>query len=199
VILDEWAAVDLVLADAAVVTTLRFGVAGGREAVRAAVLHQREFLLDAEQRLVLLVLLRRLGGEVAGVGGVRLAVDQHHLAHHEHVVATAQRIREADDGLEHAVALVAGGLVRARPVEAPDREFGTVLDDLGLRPEMVGRLGAVDPDVLSLVNHSCRPQFVGCSGVQAIRPGSSLSASPDGRRHRRSVRLPSRCPIVNGV
>ena len=92
-VLDEVAAVDLVLADAAVVAALGLGVAGRREAVRATVLHQRELLLDAEQRLVLLVLLGRLDGGGAGVGRVRLAVDEVDLGHHEHVVAAADRVR----------------------------------------------------------------------------------------------------------
>ncbi len=152
---------DLVLTDAAVVATLRLGVAGRREAVRATVLHQGEFLLDAEHRLVLLVLLRRADGRGPGVGGVRLAVDEVHLTHREHVVATADRVRVDGDRLEHAVALVAGGLVRARAVETPDRKLTVAGDDLRLGTEFRRRLGAVDPDVLSLVDHCCPQSFQG--------------------------------------
>ena len=163
VVLHQRAAVDLVLADSAVVATLRLGVAGRGEPVRAAVLHERELLLDAEQWLVLLVLLGGPGRCGAGVGRMRLAVDEHHLAHHEHVVAATDRVRVARDGLEDAVALVAGGLTGARSVESPDREFGAVFQDLGLRAELRRRLSSVDPDVFSLVNHSC-PQFLGGTG-----------------------------------
>ena len=63
------------------------------------------------------------------------------------------------DRLEHAVALVAGGLVRARTVETPDRKFAAVFDDLRLRSKFRRRLGAVDPDVLSLVDHCCPQSF----------------------------------------
>ena len=99
VVLDDVTTEDLVVADAAVVATLRLGIAGRREAVRATVLDQRELLLDAEQRLVLLVLLRRLDGGGAGVGRVRLAVDEVDLGHHEHVVAAADRVRVDGDRL----------------------------------------------------------------------------------------------------
>ena len=119
VILDQRAAVDLVLADTAVVAALRFGVTGRGEPVRTTVLHEREFLLDAEHRLVLLVLLGGPDGCGAGVGRVRLAVDEHHLTHHEDVVAATDRIRVARNGLEDAVALVARRLARARAVESP--------------------------------------------------------------------------------
>ena len=57
--LDDRTAVHLVGADAAVVEALRRGeAAAGGEAVRASVLEERVLLLDAEQRLVLRVLLR---------------------------------------------------------------------------------------------------------------------------------------------
>ena len=55
--LDDVAAEDLVGADAAVVEGLRRGEAVRREAERAAVLEERVLLLDAEQRLLVGVLL----------------------------------------------------------------------------------------------------------------------------------------------
>src|SRR6056297_402088 len=107
-ILDEGASVDLVLADAAVVAALWLRVPGGREAVGPPVLHQGEFLLDTEHRLVLLVLPGGLDRGGPCVGRMRLAVDEHDLAHDEHVVATADGVGVGGDGLEHAVTLVAG-------------------------------------------------------------------------------------------
>jgi hypothetical protein len=57
VVLDDLTTVDLVVADAAVVAALGGGEAGRREAERTAVLEERVLLLEAEPRVVLLVLL----------------------------------------------------------------------------------------------------------------------------------------------
>src|SRR5581483_790258 len=56
-------------------------------------------------------------------------------------------------------------------VEAPDGEVGAVGKHPGLRPQLGGRVGAVDPDVLSHVGHSERSLNVqlitgaGCQGA----------------------------------
>ena len=98
-------------------------------------------------------LLGDLAQRGAGVGLVRGVVGVEDLAQHEDVVAAADRVGERGDRFENAVRGVALGLVGAGTVEAPDRQFGAVGEDLGLRPQLGRRLGAVDPDVLSFVRH----------------------------------------------
>src|SRR5690606_10069526 len=128
--LDDLTAPDLVGAHTAVVRTLRAGEAALGPAERPAVLQERVLLLDAEPRLLFGVLLRDLDTRRTGVGGVRGHVGQQDLAHHEDVVAAADRIGEDGDRAEHAVGLAARRLVGARPVEAPDRGLDAVGDDL---------------------------------------------------------------------
>ena len=113
VLLDDLAGGHATGADSAVVRAL-----GGREAVggkpeRGAIqLEERVLLLDAEDHLLLGVLLRRLGTGDAGVRGVRLVVaGQVHVAQDEDVVATADGVGAGEHGLEFAVARLAGGLV----------------------------------------------------------------------------------------
>ena len=113
----------------------------------------------------------------------------------EHVVATTDRVRVTGDRLEHAVALVAGRLVRARTVETPDRKFAAVFDDLRLRSKLRRRLRAVDPDVLSLVDHCCPQSFQGITRGRTTSEGRPS----DCVRNRRSVPLPSGCSVVNGA
>lgn len=154
---DDLAAEDLVGADAAVVATLRGGEAAEREAQRAALLEEGVLLLDAEPRLLVGELLGHLDERGAGVAGVRGHVDVEDLAEHQHVAAAADRVRAGEHRLEHAVGGGAVGLVGAGSVETPDREFGAVGQDPGLRTELGGRLGAVDPDVFSLEGHRRSP------------------------------------------
>ena len=59
----------------------------------------------------------------ARVGRVRRHVGEKHFAHDQLVVAAADRIRANEHGLEHAVGAVAGRLIGARSVEAPDRRL----------------------------------------------------------------------------
>ena len=95
VILGDVAAGDGILADAAVVRTLRCREAVVREAERVAVrLEHCVLLLDAEHRLVLLVLLGGASGRCTSVGRVGFTVHQHHFAHHEDVIAAANGVRE---------------------------------------------------------------------------------------------------------
>ena len=131
---------------------------------------------------MLLVLLGGASGRRAGVGGVGLAVDEHDLAHHEDVVAAADRVGERTDGLEHAVALVAGGLVGRRAVEAPDRVVvGRLVQDLRLRAELRRRLGAVDPDVFSLDSHVIVLNLSWCcSGVETADPSGDRVFDAEG-------------------
>jgi hypothetical protein len=144
----------LVGADTAVVAALRGGEAAEGEAVGPTVLEERVLLLDAEHRLLVGVLGGRHGTGPTGVRDVGLHGDVEHLRHHEEVVAAADRVRAAEDRLQHAVRLVAGRLVGRRAVEAPYRELlGAVGEDLGLRAQLGRRLRAVDPDVLRLVGH----------------------------------------------
>ena len=166
--LDDLAAHDAVGADAAVVRALRGRhPAAGREAERRTVETQhRVFLLESEPHLVVGVLLLDASGGSARVGGMRAHVGgQQHLAHHQDVAATADRVVTLEDRAQHAVGLVAGGLVGGRAVEAPDRRIGDlVVQDLGLAPKQRGRLGAIEPDVFSLVRHEWVLPMNGCMG-----------------------------------
>ena len=170
VLLDDLAAEDLVGADAAVVAALRGREAALGEAERARALEEGVLLLDAEDRLLGGELLGDLAQRGAGVGLVRGDVDVEDLAQHQDVVAAADRVGAGDDRLEDAVGGVALGLVGAGAVEAPDRQLGAVGQDLGLGTELGGRLGAVDPDVLSLVSHGC-PLLLGCGARGDQRKG----------------------------
>ncbi|WP_411978261.1 IS200/IS605 family accessory protein TnpB-related protein [Streptomyces scopuliridis] len=62
------------------------------------------------------------------------------------------------------------GLVGARPVETPDGQLRAIVEDLRLRAQLGGRLGAVDPDVLSLEGHGPHPLR-----VQQVCPEASQS------------------------
>ena len=158
VLLDDLAADDPAGADAAVVRALRGGEAAavGEAERRAVRLEHRVLLLDAVDHLQLGVLLGDLGERRAGVGDVRLHVaGVEHLAEHEDVVAAADRVGAGEHGLQHAVAALARGLLGRRAVEAPDRELLAVVHDLRLRPQQRCRRHAVEPDVFSLVGHSC--------------------------------------------
>ena len=111
-VIDDVTPEDLVGPDAAVVATLWGGEAAGREAVGPAVLVIRVLLLDAEDGLVLGVLLRHPYTGGASVRDVWLAVDREHLAEHELVLVAADRVGADENRLQHAVALVARRLVR---------------------------------------------------------------------------------------
>jgi hypothetical protein len=77
------------------------------------------------------VLLGDLAKRGAGVGLVRGVVGVVHLAHHQDAAAAADRVGERGDRFEDTVRGVALGLVGAGAVEAPDRWFGAVGEDLG--------------------------------------------------------------------
>ena len=197
-IFGDVAAGDGDFADAAVVRTLRCGEAVVREAERVAVrLEHRVLLLDAEHRLVLLVLLGGASSRCTSVGRMGFAIHEHHFAHDEDVFAATDRIGKDAGGLEHAIALVARCLVGRRTIEAPDRHVGevgaaVVGDDLRLGTELRSRFRAVDPDVLSLDSHCC-PQILWLVGH------AKDTASPVNVRHRCSGSLRRRCSFVNGV
>jgi hypothetical protein len=184
-------AVDLIGTDAAVVAALRGREAAEGEAVGAAVLEEGVLLLDAEDRLLIGVLGGDLGALAPGVGLVGLHRDVQHLGHHEDVVAPADRVRAGEHGLEHAVRLVARGLVGRRAVEAPDRELlDAVVQDLGLRAQLRRRLGAVDPDVLRLVRHCgfLSSTIGGCQGMgRSSRIPGSLTQAASGQFLDRSM------------
>ncbi len=91
--LDHVTAEHLVGADAAVVEGLRCGEAVRREAERATVAEERVLLLDAEERLLVGELLGDRAQQRTAVGHVRRHVGEEHLAHDEHVVAAADRVR----------------------------------------------------------------------------------------------------------
>ena len=152
---DEVTASDAKCADAAVVRTLWAREAARRETVRPLGLWVEEgvFLLEAEPRLLVAVLVLSLASGCTRVGRDWGSVDMEGLAHHENVVATADWIRELSNWLEHNVALVAGCLVRAGAVVAPCAWLVAVSENFGLGPDLFGRLGAVDPDVFGSVNH----------------------------------------------
>ena len=133
--LDDLASGHLVAAYTAVVGALGGGVAEHRPAERATVLEEGVLLLDAEHRLLVGVLLDHLTQLGPGVGGMGGEVGELHLAHDQLVVGAPQRVGDDEDRAEHAVGVVAQGLVGARPVETPDAWILAVGDDLRLAPE----------------------------------------------------------------
>ena len=187
---DDVAAVHLVGADAAVVEALRRREAAAvREAVRTAVLEERVLLLDAEQRLVARVLLRDRREQRARVRRVRRHVGEQHLAHDELVVAAADRVGTREHGLQHAVRVAARRLVRARTVEAPDREVRAVREDLRLRPQ---------PSASARCRRSrctppCRPRLAPPAGRRCS--SHVLDGSVSRSRQCSGPRFPGRCLI----
>ena len=99
--------------DAAVVRTLRGGVANFGPTVGTAVLEEGVLLLDTKPGLKLAVLLFGGHSRGASVGGVRGVVGVQYFAHHQDVVRTAQWVRTGEDGIEDAVRRRAVGLVGA--------------------------------------------------------------------------------------
>src|ERR1700716_2639305 len=119
---------------------------------------------------------------------MRLAVDQEHFAHHQFVRCAAQRVVADEDRFEHTIGPIAGRLLGARTVEAPDRRRLTKRHYFALGPQLVHGSGAVHPDVLGLVVVVLLGHFPswgsrGCRllwGPPAV--ALDLSASPDFRR-----------------
>ena len=72
------------------------------------------------------VLLGDLAAAARVLVGCGLAVDEEDLAHHQLVVAAADRVGADEDRLEHAVRAVARGLLGAGAVEAPVRQLRAV-------------------------------------------------------------------------
>ena len=97
---------DILVADAGVIRTLRRRISGRREAERTVVLIEEVFLLEAEPRVGI---VEDGGALVRGMGG--LAIRHHDFAHHEHAVG-AGAVGIDRNRLEHAVGVVAFGLVR---------------------------------------------------------------------------------------
>ena len=177
--LDDVAAEHLVGADAAVVEALRRREAAAvREAVRAAVLEERVLLLDAEQRLVARVLLGDGREQRARVGRVRRHVGQQHLAHHEHVVAAADRVGTREHGLQHAVGVLPGAWFVLEPSKPQIGRSAPSAEDLRLRAQPRGRLGAVDPDVLRLDSHVLAPVRRSPGAIRCSSPGVSIASLP---------------------
>ncbi len=142
-------ATDVAVADTSIVGALWSGIAGFREAKRAAILVQEVFLFEAEPGIGVV----QNGG--ASVGGMGCAISQVDFAHHKHAVF-AGAIGEHGNGLQHAIRVVPLGLPGRTTVESPVWKFFQlgeviVLLDEGLTPE-VGHGGvAVEPDVFQLV------------------------------------------------
>src|ERR1700704_6270315 len=82
---------------------------------------------------------------------MRLAVDEEHFAHHQFVRCTTQWVVADEDRFEHTIGPIAGRLLGARTVEAPDRRRLTKRHYFALGPQLVHGSGAVHPDVLGLV------------------------------------------------
>ena len=170
--LDDVAAEHLVGADTAVVEALRRGEAALGEAVRTAALEERVLLLDAEQRLLARELLGDRREQRARVGRVRRHVGEQHFAHHEHVSGR----RAAGRGTRtRACSTQSDALPGAWFVLEPSKpqigrlgEVGLAVEDLRLRPQTRGRLGAVDPDVLGLDSHAS----LLCSAARTHAPPS---------------------------
>ena len=198
VLLDNVTADNATGTNAAVVRTLRGGeAAAGREPEWAAIETQhRVLLLEPEPHVVSGEFFSRHCSGCTRVGRVRLHVrGQVDLTHHEHVPTATDRIRAGEDGLEHAVRLVASGLVGRRTVEPPDRHFGyVILNDLGLVAEHGCWLSSIEPDVFSLVRHEGVLPRYRCRGERVLVGGCYR-----GRRHDVTVRLPPHVRNVNAV
>ena len=140
---------DVVVADAGVIGTLRSGIAICREAERTAVLVEEVFLLEAEPRAGIVEDGR------AGVGHVRRAIGVHDFAHHKRAVL-AGAVGEHGDRLQHAIGIMAFGLLGRAAVKTPQRQFldlrkfGEVLE-LRLAAQIRDRLVAIQPDILELI------------------------------------------------
>src|SRR5579862_4723887 len=102
--LNEWPAVDVVGSHAAVVRTLRRGVAGMLgESQRTAALEERVLLLEAEQRILIGVLVRDRDQLASAVGGVGGHVGKKNLAQHKQIVPTPNRVRAGEHRLQDTI------------------------------------------------------------------------------------------------
>ena len=108
VALDDLAPDDVVGADRAVVGALRCGEADLGPAEWPALLEERVFLLDAEHRFLVGVLLGDLDARRPGVRRVRREVGEQDLAEHEHVLAAPERVGHDEHGLQDAVGTLPG-------------------------------------------------------------------------------------------
>ena len=128
--LDNVAAVHLAGADAAVVRALRAGEPVVRPAVRPVVRpEQGVLLLQPKPELLLLVGLEQPRRLMPVVELVRRPIRVPGLAHHQDVVAQAQRIWEDGHRADVHVGVVTGRLARRRAIKIPFRQ---VRDRLGL-------------------------------------------------------------------
>ena len=157
--LDDVAAVHLVGADAAVVEALRRGEAAAvGEAVRTAVLEERVLLLDAEQRLVARVLLgdRREQRRACSSGAASCRAAAPRTSR-----ACCRRRGSGRDtrttGCSTQSELLPGAWFVLEPSKPQIGRSAPSVEDLRLRTQPSGRLGAVDPDVLRLVDHVALP------------------------------------------
>ena len=198
VLLDDLAAEDLVGADAAVVAALRGREAADREAVRAAVLEERVLLLDAEQRLVLGVLLGRLHERRRGCWSGAAC---RRPTYTSHITRTSSPPRIGSGQREHRASSTQSLLspVAWLVLEPSKPQIGSAAPSgtiLVFERSFGRRLGAVDPDVLSLVDHVILRSSG--AGVPARQGGRS---PPRGRlrNHPGADALPNRCPFVNAL
>ena len=102
---------NFVRANTTVVATLR-----GREAVvgpteRGKTLEEGVFLFKAEPGVEVAVLLGRRGTLCSGVARVRRQVGKKRFAHHELVVAAANRVWNNQDRVQNNIGLIASRLI----------------------------------------------------------------------------------------
>src|SRR6185312_3543176 len=129
---DHGSTEDFVGADAAVVTALGGGeaVVGPAEGLDAV--EQRVFLLESEPGVVPGVAFGHLAARRARVARMWFAADQLDLTQYEAIGLAAAGVGAGEHWPEDAVGAIAGGLLSARAVEAPDWRLLAARDDLGL-------------------------------------------------------------------
>ena len=188
------AAEDLVGADAAVVDALRGGEAAWREAERAAVLEERVLLLDAEQRLLVGVLL---GDRRAAAARVLVGCGVMSVSSTSHITSMSSPPRIGSGHDEHRAAarsrsLSPGAWLVLEPSKPQIGRLLAVGEDLGLRAQL--RRSARCRR--SRCTRPCRSRVAPVArrpARAAPGPASIVKRQPSGRR------FPGRCPNVNAL
>ena len=161
----------VLVANSAVVSTLRLGISAFRESEDVAVFFEEVFLLKSEPCVFIVEDAR------ASVGGMRIAVGKHNFTHDEDTVLTGS-VRIKRDWLEDAVGVASVSLLGGGSVKSPlgqlleSREVIKFLDAAFSTKVWDGRV-AVQPDVIeSVFSHWSDWLLENCDSVQKCAGGS---------------------------